>query len=270
MYVVGAAEIENAATVDRAAKHARFDDYVNTLSKSVLANRRLRGKGVIRDDEVMAFTDVVRDWKAFHENGDGNPKEAKEIAQRLKALDTRFRERGLKLISDPSGHERLALKLGLVSGDDNKQGFNVWHAITPDIWSQPRIEALVNQTTSELGMLARDVSAEMKAHGNERVSEGELKSFTDFYNEWEKFAKAYKDGSWFMRASGGTVSQVQDYRARIRDWRTRLEGLGMATSAPTPRAPSAPFGLQLPEMSNTAKVAAIAGGAALLVLLLKR
>lgn len=94
----------------------KIDGYMDLLGKSVLANRRLRGKGVIRDDEVMALTDVLRDWKAFHEGGDGNPKTVKELLERARALELRFRERGLKFINEADGHEALAAKLGIVSG----------------------------------------------------------------------------------------------------------------------------------------------------------
>lgn len=103
-----------AEEVERAARWAAFDNHVHLLGKSVLANRRLRGKGVIRDDEVLAFNDLLRDWRAFYKDGDKSPKTAKEIADRFKTLELRFRERGLHLVTEPDGHEALALKLGIV------------------------------------------------------------------------------------------------------------------------------------------------------------
>lgn len=102
----------------------------------------------------------------------------------------------------------------------------------PRLWTPSAIKSYLKQISTELQALAREVSAARKQHGAKVVTDDELASFKEFYNEVRSWLDSNPSTWW-----GANVTRGQDYQARMVAWRTMLTQKGMALSSPGPSSP---------------------------------
>lgn len=103
----------------------------------------------------------------------------------------------------------------------------------PRLWTPSAIKSYLKQISTELQALAREVSAARKQHGAKVVTDDELASFKEFYNEVRTWLDSNPSTWW-----GANVTRGQDYQARMIAWRTMLTHKGMQLSSPGPSSPS--------------------------------